>query len=210
MFLKIHNMATYLKIISLVQEFMLEISIGIICLLPAIVLLTSDLLTAKALSTIYTLSLVSVSFVMAIRPLADLLPKIKWIRPLVILRKGFGVFSASIIFSFMIAKAIELGFTNYLLQYLDPAYWSLEGFKFFAHLGDLVAIPLLLTSNNLSKNLLGKNWKKLQQLAYVYFYSGAIYEALVFGSGFAVIAIILVSALVISAYFFKLLRKENI
>ena len=203
-------MARYLKIISWVQEFMLELSIGLICLLPATTLLLPELIDSSTLSLLYTLSLASVTFVMIIRPLADLLPTVKWIRPLVILRKGFGVFSASIIFSFMVAKAMEIGLGTYVSQYFDSSYWSLDGFKFFAHLGDLVALPLLFTSNNLSKNLLGKHWKRLQQLAYIYFYSGAIYEALVFGSRFAVIAIFVVSILVISAYIFKLIHKKDI
>ncbi len=203
-------MSRYLKIIGIVQEFLLEESIALICIFPAMLLLVPELIGPRLITAMYTASLVGVFFVMSIRPLADLLPNVKWIRPLVILRKGFGVFSASIIVSFMVAKIIDLGVSAYFLQYVDPAYWSLEGFKFFAHLGDVTAVPLLLTSNNLSKQLLGKNWKRLQQLAYVYFYSGAIYEALAFGSKLAVIAIFVVSVLVISAYFYNLSKKSTL
>ncbi len=196
--------AKYLGFISFLQEFMLGVSIALLCVLPTVLLLSPQILGPNFFTNIYSLSLVSVFFVMAIRPLADLLPKVKWVRPLVILRKGFGVFSASIIISFTVAKFIEIGFLNYFAQYFDSAYWSFEGFKFFAHLGDLVAIPLLLTSNNLSKKILGKNWKRLQQLAYVYFYSGAIYEALIFQSKLAIVAIPVVSILVIASYFYNL------
>lgn len=201
-------MAKYFKFIGFIQEFMLAVSIAIMCFLPALLLLWPQFLGPLFFTHIYTVSLGSVFFVMIIRPLADLLPKVSWVRPLVILRKGFGVFSASIIVSFMIAKSIELGFQNYLLQYFDSNYWSFEGFKFFAHLGDVVAIPLLVTSNNLSKQILGKNWKRLQQLAYVYFYSGAIYEALVFQSTLAIVAIVTVSILVLASYFYKLKKNK--
>lgn len=187
---------------------MLGISILILCVLPATLLLWPQFLGQNFFTNIYSLSLVSVFFVMIIRPLADLSPNRIWVRPLVILRKGFGVFSASIIVSFMIAKSIELGFHDYVLQYFDSAYWSFEDFKFFAHLGDLTAVPLLVTSNNLSKQILGKNWKRLQQLAYVYFYSGAIYEALVFQSKLAIIAIPVVSILVIVSFFYKLKKNK--
>ncbi len=203
-------MSKYLKIISFVQEFLIEESIALVCIIPAIILFMPELIGPRLVTGMYTASLAGVFFVMVIRPLADLTPNINWIRPLVILRKGFGVFSASIIVSFMMVKLFELGFTDYFLQYLDPAYWSFEEFKFFAHLGDVTAVPLLITSNNLSKQILGKNWKRLQQLAYVYFYSGAIYEALVFGSAFAIVAIVVVSILVLSAYAYKLNKEKSI
>lgn len=203
-------MAKYFKIINFIQEFLIEESIAMICIVPAIMLFMPGLIGPGLISFLYTASLVAVFFVMIIRPLADLLPGVKWIRPLVILRKGFGVFSASIILSFMMTKLFEMGFGAYFSQYLDPNYWSLEGFKLFAHLGDVTAVPLLISSNNLSKQILGKNWKRLQQLAYVYFYSGAIYEALAFGSVFAIVAIIVVSVLVLSAYIYKLNKETNI
>lgn len=203
-------MTKYFRIIGFLQEFLIEESIALVCIVPAIILLLPGFIGPHLITLMYTVSLAGVFFVMSIRPLADLLPRIKWIRPLVILRKGFGVLSASIIVSFMIVRLFELGFSDYFLQYLDPSYWSLEGFKFFAHVGDVAAVPLLLTSNNLSKQILGKNWKRLQQLAYVYFYSGAIYEAVAFGSVFAVVAIVVVSILVLSAYVYKLHNELNV
>ncbi|MDQ5883385.1 MAG: hypothetical protein QG654_298 [Patescibacteria group bacterium] len=200
-------MANYLKFIGIAQEFMLFISILILCLFPGVILFFPEIMTGELISKVYNLSLMSVFFVMAIRPLADLLPTVKWVRPLVILRKGFGVFSASIIVSFMIAKFIEIGFPDYILQYLDSSYWTISDLKLFAHLGDVTAVLLLITSNNFSKELLGKNWKRLQQLAYVYFYSGAIYEAFVFGSKSALFALITVFILVSSSFLYKNYKK---
>ena len=103
-------------------------------------------------NTLYFLAHLSLFFVMIVRPLADLLPQARFIRPLVILRKGFGVFSASIIVSFIIAKLI-VDPTGYLAGFGTSAYWSFSGLALFAHLADISAVLLLVTSNNLSKIL---------------------------------------------------------
>lgn len=203
-------MARYFKFIDFVQDLMLTLSIMILCATPAVYLLAPEMIGPNVLSQMYSVSLASVFFVMAIRPLADILPKVKWVRPLVILRKGFGVFSASIIVSLMVAKIIELGFWPYIAQYFHFSYWMFADLKFFAHLGDVAAVLLLLTSNNLSKKILGRNWKRLQKLAYVYFYSGAIYEASVFGSRMAVVATFVVSVLLLASYFYRQSKKKNL
>jgi DMSO/TMAO reductase YedYZ heme-binding membrane subunit len=115
---------------------------------------------------------------MVIRPLADLYTNVRFIRPLVILRKGVGVFSASIIVSFLLVKLItDPGV--WLQAILSSQYWSLHNFAFFAHVADFSAVLLLITSNNLSKKLLGLNWKRLQRLSYVYFYGSGLYVVFV-------------------------------
>ncbi len=49
------------------------------------------------------------------------------------------------------------------------------GKNIFPRLSEVTALILFVTSNNFSQKLLGKNWKRIQKLAYVYFLSGWIY-----------------------------------
>jgi DMSO/TMAO reductase YedYZ heme-binding membrane subunit len=46
------------------------------------------------------------------------------------------------------------------------------GKNIFPRLSEVTALILFVTSNNFSQKLLGKNWKRIQKLAYVYFLSG--------------------------------------
>ena len=192
-------MKTYLLAIQKIQKLMLGISIGILMILPILSAFRPDMLPAKVMTLLFTISLSSVFFVMSIRPLADIFPTLTWIRPLVILRKGFGVFSASIIVSLFLGKIMANGF-GYLAVLGTPAYWSLSGYALLAHLGDLTGILLLITSNSFSKRILGPWWKRIQKLAYVYFYAGALYEFLVFYNALAFVAIGLVTLLVLIAF----------
>jgi DMSO/TMAO reductase YedYZ heme-binding membrane subunit len=91
--------------------------------------------------------------------------------------------------------------------FLSPIYWSWENYIFLAHLGDLTAIILLITSNNFSKEILGKWWKKIQKLSYVYFFSSALYLSLAFGDFVAGIGIIAVSFFVALAFFVNKNKK---
>jgi hypothetical protein len=69
----------------------------------------------------YSISFFAVLFVMIIRPLADIL-KYPAIRALVILRKSFGILSASIVISFLLEKIIMMeSISGY---FLSPIYWS--------------------------------------------------------------------------------------
>lgn len=188
----------YMKAISFLQETLLVISIIMLCSLPLLLVFYPSEMSAF-ISPLFTTSLVLVTFVMSIRPLADLIDETKIIRPLVILRKGFGVLSASIIVSFIFSKII-LGGSAYLQNYLTLSFWSFKNLSLLAHLGDITGFILLITSNSFSKRVLEKNWKRIQKLAYVYFYSGALYELMAFQNKFALFAIILVSGLVFSAY----------
>lgn len=163
--------------------------------LPVLLYFWPNSLSDTSITFLYTVSLAAVFWVMAIRPLADLFPELPWLRALVVLRKGMGVLSASIIVSFMLAKFMTGGFA-YLENFTTASYWSMNGWAILAHLGDVTAVILLITSNKLSKRLLGSNWKRIQKLAYVYFYAGAGYEMLVFGSMFAFVAVIVVTVLV--------------
>ena len=167
--------------------------------MPILLAYYPDVLPSTYTTNAFFVSLLAVTFVMSIRPLADLFRGKRWIRSLVILRKGFGVTSASIVVAFILSKIITHGLGTYLASWFSVSYWSLDGYALFAHLGDLSAIVLLVTSNNFSKRILGKGWKRVQKLAYVYFFSGALYEVFAFGSSFAEAAAWLVGILVFAA-----------
>jgi sulfoxide reductase heme-binding subunit YedZ len=123
----------------------------------------------------FDLSLLAVFFLMIIRPLADIFSKKKKLRQLVFLRKSFGIFSAMIIATIMVSWWIEnpeLTFFNYF----SSDKWQLW-YPLVARVSEFSAIILLLTSNIFSMKKLGKNWKRIQYLAYPYFFSWAIIAA---------------------------------
>jgi DMSO/TMAO reductase YedYZ heme-binding membrane subunit len=167
-------MKTYFTYIKFTQELFLLVSILILATLPSALALTPEWFSDSSYTWMYGVSHAALFFVMLIRPLADIFSGINWLRPLVILRKGVGVFSAAIIVSFIIAKLITDA-SGFLLDFTTNTYWSTTNLALFAHLADISAILLLVTSNNFSKRLLGSNWKRLQRLSYVYFYSSALY-----------------------------------
>lgn len=192
-------MKNYIQVINFLQNALVGGSVFFLMTSPLMQNFYPELLPAQYVSTLFFISLLSVTFVMAIRPLSDLLPRLRWLRSLIILRKGFGVVSASIIVSFILSKMIHIGVFEYLAPWGTLTYWSLDGFALLAHLSDITAIILLITSNNFSKRILGKNWKRVQKLAYVYFYCGALYVVLAFGNMFAVTSLIFVTLLVFLA-----------
>lgn len=191
---------SFFSAIENLQQALLVISVSLLVILPLLVAYVP--LGQGFYDYIFSLSLWSVFFVMLIRPLADVLPFIPFVRPLVILRKGFGVFSASLIVSLMLSKVI-VGGLPYLAHYFTLEAWSLDGYTILATLGDLSAIPLLLTSNKFSKRVLGKNWKRLQKLAYVYFYAGALYEYLAFHIDIALVLVCIVASVTALAFVVK-------
>ncbi|MBP9749203.1 MAG: hypothetical protein KBD21_00475 [Candidatus Pacebacteria bacterium] len=193
-------MKYYIYTIKFVQNMLVGGSVLYLMSMPVLLGLYPEYVSRDLVATLFLVSLLSVTFVMLIRPLADLLPRQRWLRSLVILRKGFGVVSASIIVSFILGKMVAGGVTGYLSALATSAYWSLDGFALLAHLGDITAIILLLTSNNFSKRVLGKGWKRVQKLAYIYFYAGASYEVFAFESSLALVCIALVTALVLAAF----------
>ncbi len=167
-------MKKYFALIKFTQELFLIVSIIILATLPSALIFNPEWFSDWAYLWLYGVAHGALFLVMLIRPLADIFRGVSWLRPLVILRKGVGVFSASIIVSFIIAK-IMLDAGGYLSNFATLEYWSLSKLALFAHLADISAILLLVTSNNLSKRLLGKNWKRIQRLSYVYFYCSALY-----------------------------------
>jgi NAD(P)H-flavin reductase/ferredoxin len=124
--------------------------------------------------------------VMFIRPLADIFPKLKILRRLVVLRKSFWIFSASIIVTMLVAKWIQN--PQSFLDFVTLASWSgwrdftslnfaniiewIWGHSLTARLSELTALILLATSNTFSQKTLWIWWKRIQRSSYIYFYSG--------------------------------------
>ncbi len=149
---------------------------------------------------LWNLTLYTVTAVMLIRPLADIFPKIKFLRLLVPLRKELGIFSASIVVTFGAFHYLNPDF-DFLSTYFSSAYWSFSGYIFWGHLAELVGFFLLITSNIFSQRMLKKFWKRIQRLSYVYFFAGSIYVLGAFGNTFALYAMIAVTALWILSFF---------
>jgi DMSO/TMAO reductase YedYZ heme-binding membrane subunit len=192
-------MKTYFAIINYLQEATLAVSIMILTTLPAILVLKPDWITDTVYFWLYSIAHLILFLVMLVRPLADILRGATWLRPLVILRKGFGVLSASIVVSFILAK-IMVDASGYFSSFATADYWSLENLALLAHLADISAILLLITSNKLSKRVLGKNWKRIQRLSYVYFYASAIYVFFILGESHVMVYLIIVTIFTVLAW----------
>jgi len=123
---------------------------------------------------LFNISWLSVLFVMVIRPLADIFPKLTLFRRLVVLRKWLGIISASVIVSILLAKWIQNPFT--FTAFFTLSAWTLW-YGFFARLSEITAIILLLTSNTLSQKILWVWWKRIQKTSYIYFVAGWLVAA---------------------------------
>jgi len=200
-------MKSYLYLIGRTQTFLLGISVFMLMTLPGLLALYPDTFSGPVIDHLYTASHFALFFVMSVRPLADIFTDTRWIRPLVILRKGAGVFSASIIVSFILSKFI-VDPSGFLGDFGTMAYWSFHNFALFTHLADISAVLLLITSNNLSKRLLGKNWKRIQRLSYVYFYGSTIYVLFIYSDPVALFYLIVVTFLTIMAFGMNRSRKH--
>lgn len=198
-------MRIYLTTIRHLQTSLLGASLCILAILPILIAFTPDIID-PSITALYAIAHGAVFFVMTIRPLADIVIGLPFLRPLVILRKGVGVFSASLVISFMLAKMIADPLT-YLGGILELSYWSLNGYAILAHLADISALVLLITSNNLSKRLLGVWWKRIQRLSYVYFYASALYVYLSFGDSTVMYYMYVVTSLTLVAFIINILRK---
>ncbi len=135
-----------------------------------------DLLLVKFLwHTLYTWMYIipwySVVFVMMIRPLADLFPKVKILRQLCLLRRGFWIMSAMFISVLLVDQWISN--PNSFLAIFTLQGWT-GWYPLMARLSEVTAIILLLTSNNISQKILWKNWKRIQRTSYIYFIAGWI------------------------------------
>ncbi len=195
-----------MKFILFLQNIVIGISLFLLGLIPVYSQVFGMDFTVRGI--LYTISFAAVFAVMVVRSLADI-TSWSFLRRLVILRKGFGILSSSIIVGFVI-DALIAPQSPYLASLLSGTFFSLSHLVLFAHLGDLSGLILLLTSNTFSQKLLKQNWKRVQRLSYVYFYAGGIYEAFTLDSMFALYAILLVTNLTVLAWAIKIYRRSGI
>lgn len=194
-----------MRFLLIFQNIVIAISLLLLAFIPIAIQIFGYGFDFKG--ALYLISLSVVVFVMIIRPLADVTGWL-WLRRLVILRKGFGILSASIIVGLLINTLVTPEST-YLSSLLTPAYFSLNRLVLFAHMGDWSGLILLLTSNTFSQRVLKRNWKRIQRLSYVYFYAGAIYEAFTIGSLFALYTLLVVTNLTALAWAVNRLRRAE-
>jgi DMSO/TMAO reductase YedYZ heme-binding membrane subunit len=72
----------------------------------------------------------------------------------------------------------DLTFFNYFSAQKWNFWFSLaESYPIIARISEITAVILLATSNTYSMKLLKKNWKKIQRLSYLYFFTWAIIAA---------------------------------
>lgn len=111
---------------------------------------------------------------MIIRPLRDIFPKISLLNDLIPLRKELWIFSASIVVSSWLIAYLDPNF-YFLSTYFSKAFWNFEYWWFWAHIGELTWLILLLTSNSFSQKILWHYWKMIQRLSYIYAFSWFYY-----------------------------------
>lgn len=192
-------MKKYFTIIKYLQETLLAIGIFLMMYLPLMIVFRPDVISSDVTLNLYFTAHLFLFFVMIIRPLADIFINVKWLRPLVILRKGAGVLSASIVVSFILSK-LMIDPMGYLASFGTLKYWAMTNYAILAHMADISAIILIITSNNFSKRILGDWWKRIQQLSYVYFYGSVLYVYLSYGNLDLLFALIIVTLLTYIAY----------
>ena len=132
-----------------------------------------------ATQTFWNISWYSVVFVMAIRPLADLFPKLWVLAKLVSLRKAFWILSSSIVITALIYKFYWN--PNYIYTYFTQANFALQNpftYPLLSRLSEITWLILLITSNTFSQKKLWIWWKRIQRLSYIYFISWWIIAAL--------------------------------
>ena len=120
------------------------------------------------MSFFWDLSWWSVVFVMWIRPLADLFPKLWFLRSLVSLRKAFWILSSSIIVTVLIWNFI-LDSSN-IIKYFSSTKWWLY-YPIIWRISEITWLLLLFTSNKISQRKLWIWWKRIQRSSYLYFIS---------------------------------------
>jgi DMSO/TMAO reductase YedYZ heme-binding membrane subunit len=116
--------------------------------------------------------------VMAIRPLADLLPDLRVLRTLTALRREVGVFAGMMILAHVVGWMI-LRDVSLVDIFTSGRYWQFDGIFLWGLLGMFAGILVLITSNSFAMKLLQRNWKRVQSLSYLFLLFGGIHIWLV-------------------------------
>lgn len=114
------------------------------------------------------------SGVLLIRPLANIFPDLGILRALMLMRREFGIFSATLIMAHF-AGFLMMNGTPFFNVFSNKVYWDLNHYLGWGTFGLVAALPVLLTSNKFSMIHLKKWWKVIQRLSYIFFIFGGIH-----------------------------------
>jgi DMSO/TMAO reductase YedYZ heme-binding membrane subunit len=147
--------------------------------------------------------------IMLVRPLANVFPKIRLFMALVPLRKELGILCASMVLAHGVGFYLSIN-EPIIAGFFDWTYWTFDDNQGYAHVGAILAIILLITSNTWSQKILKRNWKRIQYLAYAFFLTGGIHAVLAKGDDhlFYLAEMIIVWIVWMLAYFKVVLWKR--
>lgn len=131
--------------------------------------------------------------ILLVRPLADIFPEFGILRTGVTCRKEGGLLAGTLILGhavgFFLTKQLPL------TAVVTADFWVMENALAWGFAGLLAAIPLIATTNVWSMRLLGRWWKRVQQLAYVFFFLGNAHLFFLGKVDDAIVASVLVAGL---------------
>lgn len=110
------------------------------------------------------------------RPLSNIFNKVTVLKRIVSLRKELWILCATFCITHSIWYFLN---TNNLWGIFNSIYWMPDNAFWYWMYALVISIPLLITSNIYSIKLLGKNWKRLQRLTYLFFILIAIHIILI-------------------------------
>lgn len=117
-------------------------------------------------------------FIVFIRPLSDILPKLGLLRSITILRKELGIIAGSFILAHVIGFFLKKDLPI-IASLFSAKFWNFQSFFGWGTLGLFLTIIILLTSNKWAIKLLKKYWKPVQRLTYLLALATAIHISLV-------------------------------
>lgn len=149
-------------------------------------------------------SLVLLSIVIFTKPAVKLFPTIGFFKILLVLRRQLGQASAFAVIGHVLSQV----FPGYSLVNLltFAATIGPKNFQFWGFWGFVLILPLLITSNNFSTNLLKRNWFLLQKLIHPLYIFAMIHYGLREGTSGLIKSVLVLSAL----YFSRLLASRNV
>lgn len=149
-------------------------------------------------------SLVLLTVVIFTKPAVKLFPTIGFFKTLLVLRRQLGQASAFFVLGHVLSQVFP-GLS--LINLLTFAATSRPiNFQFWGFWGLVLILPLLITSNNFSTKLLGRNWSLLHKLIHPLYIFAMIHYGLREGTFGLVKSVLVLSAL----YFSRALASRGV
>jgi len=141
------------------------------------------------------------------RPIATIFPRLGILRKFVLLRRQLGIIAGT----FILAHGVPylLAGQPSIAALIDPQFWDFKMFLTWGILGIIASLIPLITSNNFTMRYLGKWWKPIQRLSYLFFIFGGIHIFLVRGNLQIIIEIAIWGLVWILAHFKVIIWKEK-